>query len=568
MRGPNPVTVIAALLFLGACNGAITAPASPAPLRVPGASDIACEAGRAGRVNARRLSRVEYNNTVRDLFTFDVGQPADDFPEDVNGGDAANSTGLTVSDLFFEKNEIAAAALANQALAHGFVTCDPTKMEPRLCAKQTFEPFMKRAWRRAVTAEEVDAVLAYLDLVSAEVGEPNPFQQAIKLGIEHVLLSPNFLFRFEVLADPTSTQAQRLSSYDLASRLSYFIYGSMPDEALFAAAAADNLQDPSQIDAQVRRMLQDPKAQNLVEKLAGEWLWGNRVDLVNPKASLYPGFDEALRSNLKKETALFVEAFLREDRDFRDMLDADFTFVNARLAQHYQLPDASTFAGDFMKTSLTAVPARGGLLTQGALLAGTSAPLNIPTAEVSETNVIVRGKFVLQYLLASPLPPPPDDIDFAQIQADAQKNLAPDAPRKVREGVRQTTMPCLSCHSQLDPIGFSMEHFDVTGAWRTLDALKTDVDSTGVLKDANGNAVGSFDGARALGTLLKTDPRFTASLTKAVFNLAVGRSLTADDQCRLEGFATTTQSAGHRLRELIISMTQDDSFTRQEGEAP
>jgi hypothetical protein len=538
------------------------------PLELPGSSiEVACHVGRVGRVNAHRLTKSEYTQTLRDLFTFDVGDPAADFPDDLSGEAAENAGGLTVSDLFFEKSEVATIALAEKAVLKGFISCDPTQVDPNLCAKQIFEPFMARAWRRAVTTEELNAVVAYVDLVAAETGEANPFTQAVKLGLQHVLLSPNFIFRFEVLPNPTEPTAQALSSYDLASRLSYFLYGSMPDEELFAAAAAGTLTDPAELDRQVRRMLADPKSEHMIDALAGDWLWVDRVSQVNPNPALYPSFDADLRASLRQETRLFLKEFLATDRDFADLLDADFTFLNARLAKHYGLPNADTFASSFVKTSLAALPQRGGILTHGGVAAATSAPLNIPTAQVSETNIIVRGKFVFQNLLASPLPAPPTGFDLNKIQADAQMNLPADAPRKVREGVRQTMAPCLNCHRYLDPIGFSMEHFDVTGAWRDDDSLQTAVDSTGVLLDQAGAQVGSFDGARSLGTLLKKDPRFVAGLTKTLFHLVVGRPATTADQCRLEGLTQQAAMEGRRLRELLVSITQDEAFTHQEGES-
>jgi hypothetical protein len=578
-----------AFVFLsGACVGDIDspesqpsaeadAPAAPGASGKPGEAAAGTPAGAAGcpvsassgRVVARRLSRAEYNNTVRDLFGFDVGRPADDFPEDVTGGDDDNNNGLTVSELLFEKAEAAAGRLARLALDNGFVGCDPTKIDRRACARQTLEPFMARAWRRPVTPAEVDGVLRYLALVEAERGEKDPFGQAIALAIQHVLLSPSFLFRFEIVENPASPAPQRLNDHDLASRLSYFIYGSMPDPPLFAAARSGKLRDPRELEAQVRRMLADPKAQDLVDRLAGGWLWGHRVDLVNPKASAHPTFDGELRQSLKKETALFVRELLVEDRDFRDALDADFTYVNERLAKHYKLAGAAGVLGKELKRiSLATAPERGGLLTQGATLAATSAPLNIPTAEVIETNVIVRGLFVLEHLLCSHLPAPPEGLDVGQIQADAQKNVAPTAPRKEREAVRQTMAACAGCHSVLDPLGFSMEHFDVTGVWRSADTFKTPVDSTGVLKGDDGRIAGRFDGARSLGTLLKNDRRFAGCVTKAVFNLAVGRSLTGADQCRMQRLTAASAGSGHRLRELMVSMTKDESFTHQQGEAP
>src|SRR5262245_13694521 len=188
-----------------------------------GTAPATCEVSpNSGRVVARRLSRGEYNNTVRDLFGFDVGRPADDFPDDVTGGDRDNNNGLVVSDSMFERAETAANRMAAAAIQHGFITCDPTKMDSRACAKQILEPFMTRARRRPVTPQEVDGVLGYLAITQAEASEPDPFRQAIKLAIADVLLSPSFLFRFETLPDAASAKPQRLGSYDLASRLSYF----------------------------------------------------------------------------------------------------------------------------------------------------------------------------------------------------------------------------------------------------------------------------------------------------------------------------------------------------------
>jgi len=374
------------------------------------------------------------------------------------------------------------------------------------------------------------------------------------------------LFRFEQLEDPTSPRAQELGAYDLASRLSYFIYDSMPDDALFAAAEAGTLADPKELEAQVERMLADPKGTALIDKLVSGWLWADRVDVLNPNATLYPTFDAELRQSLKQEQALFVKEFLVEDRSYKDMLDADFTYVNDRLAEHYGIVGA--FSKDFTRVSLEGLPERGGLLTQGAVLAATSVPNNDATAEVSETNVIVRGRFVLEQLLCFDLPSPPAGLDVGQIQADAQKDIPNTAPRKVREGVRQSMQPCAGCHSYLDPIGFSMEHFDVTGAWRTVDTLDTAVDSTGELKGDDGSVVGEFDGARELGTLLKNDPRLSRCLTERVLTLAVERELDAGDECRVEELSAQSDESGNGLRALVRSITKSATFTHQRGEAP
>jgi Protein of unknown function (DUF1592)/Protein of unknown function (DUF1588)/Protein of unknown function (DUF1595)/Protein of unknown function (DUF1585)/Protein of unknown function (DUF1587) len=504
---------------------------------------------------------------MRDLFAFDTGRPADDFPDDVAGGDEQNNNGLNVSDLFLEKHEAAVTELSRKAVANGLAQCEPKTANLRSCVESTIIPFMRRAWRRPVSADEVENVVRMADVVAVETTEPEPLKQALALAIQQVLMSPHFLFRFETLQQPTEAVSQPLGPFEMASRLSYFIFGSLPDSELFAAAELGALETPDQIESQVRRMVSDPKAQRLTERIAEAWLWNDKVDVVNPKPAQYPAFDTSLRQSLKTETALFLRDFLQNEGHFKDMLDADFTFVNQRLAKHYGLSAAGATSDAFERMSLRGNPHRGGFLTQGSVLAATSAPLNNPAAAISETNVIVRGKFVLKQLLCANLEVPAG-IDFVGIQSEAQRNIPTNAPRKVRDAVRQAKPECASCHSQLDPIGFSMERFDVTGALRDTDTFGAAVDSTGQLKDDNGSVLGQFDGARGLGSLLKDDPRLTQCLTRTVFRLAVGRSLADTEQCRLRSLSEQTLERGGTISKLILSLTLDHAFTQQTGETP
>jgi hypothetical protein len=535
------------------------------PQNPPDMPPMPCEVS-SGRVVARRLSKTEYNNTVRDLFTFDTQKPADAFPDDVSGGDVLNNNGLIVSDQFLEKHETAATELARKAVANNIIQCNPQTISERLCARQTLEPFMRKAWRRPVTEDEVTRVLNYLNVVAAEPTETDKFRQAIRLGLLDILMSPNFLFRFEILERPTDVQAQTLSAYEVASRLSYFIYASIPDEPLRAAAESGALNDTAEIERQVARMLADPKSQSLVERLSSAWLWVDKVNAVNPKPSLYPSFNSAMRENFKTETGLFMREFLIGDKPFKDMFDADFTYVNGALRQHYGM-QGNVAAANFERVTLETNSKRGGLFTHGSILAATSAPLNIPNAEIKETNVIVRGKFVLSQLVCADFETPAG-IDFVGIQNTSQQNIPPNAPRKIRDAVRLAKAECASCHSHIDPIGYSMEAFDVIGASRTHDTFGAAVDSTGVLLADNGTPVGNFDGARSLGSLLKSDKRLTACLTKQVFKLAVGRPAAVAEQCRLDGVAKEAKQKGDRLKDLILGLTLNNSFTKQEGEAP
>jgi hypothetical protein len=426
---------------------------------------------------------------------------------------------------------------------------------------------MERAWRRPITREELDGVTRYLDVVASEPGETEPFRRVIELGMQAVLMSPNFLFRFEPLDDPTTPRATPLGDYELASRLSYFLWETMPDDELFAAAEEGSLGDAAGLEAQIDRMLDDPRSLALVDRLTREWLTTNRIDSLNPNPALFPTFDAALLESMRRETELFVGEFLREDRSYRDMFDADFTYVDDALARHYGLPEAGTLsATEHTRVSLAGSTQRGGLLTQGSVLVATSVPRNDPTAEVSETNIIVRGQFVLAQLLCTHPPPPPPGLDVSSIQAEAQRDIPDTAPRKVREGVRQMMQPCATCHSFMDPIGFSMEHYDITGAWRETDALGTAVDTTGVLLGADGNEVGEFDGARSLGSLVRDDPRISQCLTETILRLALGRTLGAEDTCPVERLSETSDEEGNGLRSLVRSIAGSDAFTHQRGE--
>lgn len=511
-------------------------------------------------VPARRLTRTEYNNTVRDLFGFDVGQPANDFPED-----AAGANGLTVTDIYLEKSLAAATRLSSLVVDAGFIKCDPTQMEPRTCARETLEPFLKRAWRRPVSSEEVDRALAFLD-VAASAGDPDPFKAGIALAIQSALMSPNFMFRIEHLTDPNAPVAEQLGPYEMASRLSYFLYESMPDDALFAAADAGSLGTPDELEAQVLRMLADPRGEAFVKKLTGKWLALDNLKLLNLDTKVYPAFDEGLRNTVFGETALFVKSFIDEDQNLRDMFYTDFTYLNEDLAKNYGL-STDGLGTEHTRVSLPSSSVRGGLLTQAAVLAASSVPANDSTAAVRETSVIFRGHFVMSHLLCAELPRPPEGVDVNAVQDEAEKNIPRDAPRKVREAVRLTTSSCSGCHSFIDPIGYSMEHFDILGRWRDKDLAGGPVDSTGTLIGFTGEDVGMFDGARSLGALIKDDPRVTSCLTKAMLEDALGRTLTEHDMTRAEDLGRRSDESGSRLRELIVSLVLDKAFTHQQGEA-
>jgi hypothetical protein len=285
----------------------------------------------------------------------------------------------------------------------------------------------------------------------------------MRVALEGVLVWPHFLFRVEL--DPPGALAgtsYKINEYELASRLSYFLWSSMPDDELFALAAQGRLR--SELDAQVRRMLGDAKSAALVQNFAGQWLTLRKLDYVVPDPETFPGFDKELRAAMTRETELFFEAVLREDRSILDLLDADFSFVNERLAKHYGI--AGVTGREFRRVSLP--PNRGGLLTQASILTLTSNP--------TRTSPVKRGKWVLEQILNSPPPPPPPDVP----ELPATKQLT-GSLRKVMEEHRANAL-CASCHNRMDPIGFAFENYDAIGAWRDKDGGFS-IDPSGALPD-------------------------------------------------------------------------------------
>ncbi|MES1167423.1 MAG: DUF1592 domain-containing protein, partial [Pseudomonadota bacterium] len=329
-------------------------------------------------------------------------------------------------------------------------------------AEQIIRRFATRAYRRPVREAEVNRLMA---LWAKADGDGRPFVQSIDTVLQAVLVSPAFLFRMEL--DPQEDEESgihTLNEYELASRLSYFLWASMPDDELFALAGRHQLR--ANLDAQVRRMLKDPKASALVQDFAGQWLQLRTMQAVAPDPKRFPDFDEALRSAMTRETELFFNAIVQEDRNVMDFIDADFTFVNERLARHYGLPGVT--GDDFRRVTLPA-DKRGGILTQASVLTVTSLP--------NRTSPVLRGKWVLENLLDAAPPPPPPNVPAL---AEGDKAELTGTIRQRMEQHRKDPK-CAVCHEQMDGIGFALENFDAVGAWRTQDGGTEKIDARGTL---------------------------------------------------------------------------------------
>jgi hypothetical protein len=406
-------------------------------------------------------------------------------------------------------------------------------LEPREAAREIVGRFATRAFRRPVKPEEVERILRIYDQAENE-GEK--YEERLRLALCRVLVSPHFLFRVEV--DPKGAkagEAYRISELELASRLSYFLWSTMPDEELFSLALKGELR--KNLSAQVARMLKDPKSLALVQNFAGQWLTLRKLPQVSPDAKLFPQFDDDLRAAMQKETELFFEDVLREDRSVLTFIDADFTYVNARLARHYGID--GVYGAEFRK--IKTPDNRGGLLTQASILTLTSNP--------TRTAPVKRGKWVLEQLLGTPPPPPPPDVP----DLDERKALT-GTLRQVMEQHRSNPI-CASCHARMDPIGFAFENYDAIGAYREKDG-QFPIDPSGELPDGQ-----KFQGPRELKNILKDKKElFARSLAEKMLTYALGRGLEYYDKCAVDKILTGLETSDYRITTLIAETVNSDPF--------
>jgi hypothetical protein len=417
-----------------------------------------------------------------------------------------------------------------------------------IVARAIVEKFAGRAYRRPVTAAELTKLVKLVELA---VSNGDRFERGIQLAIQAILVSPEFLFRVELdsrgkkIAAKAGAPAagQWIGDFELASRMSYFLWTSMPDDELWRVTVDGSLRSPEVLDKQVRRMLRDPKSQALVDNFAGQWLQLRNVRTVNPDRATYPSFDEALREAMIRETELFFAAVMRGDLSLLDFLDADFTFVNERLARHYGIPGVK---GEQFRRIKLKDHQRGGLITQASILTVTSNP--------TRTSPVKRGKWVLEQLLGTPPPPPPPNVPTLQ---EDQKALTA-ATVRLRMEQHRAKVSCAVCHSKLDPLGFGLENFDAVGGWRDKDG-GTAVDSSGTLPSGE-----SFRGPAELKTILKAHThQFMHCLTEKMLTYALGRGLEEHDRCAVDQIVKTLEADRYRFSTLVLAIVKSDPFQKR-----
>lgn len=523
--------------------------ADPDPSTTTGEPDApACDAD-AGPAVVRRLTRFEYDNTVRDLLGTAL-RPAETFAaEPLWLGFDNNGAVSSVSDRIAEQYMTAAEALAVDALARldTIVVCDPVAIGEAECAREFIVDFTHRAYRRPVPPAHVDALVA-LWQTGRDSGD---FASGIGRVIEAVLQSPRFLYRFEGAdAEPDARGVIALDDHEIGARLSYFLWGSMPDDALLAAADAGELTDPEARAEHAHRLLEDPRARAAVVHFWEQVLQLGALDIAERDIAIFEDWSTDIKTRMAAEARGFVaHAVFETDGRLETLLTTPHSWLDATLASYYGIVVA---AGDTPSwVQLPADAHRFGLLTQGAVMAG--------LGKYTTTAPVLRGKFVREQLLCETLPPPPDDVDFEPPVIDE------DATARERFAEHSTNPQCSGCHQLMDPIGFGFENYDGAGKWRALEN-GAPIDARGVV--VSGDDEVEFDGVPGLAEVLLDGGRLHDCIALQSLRYALGREESTEDDCAVEDLRIRFREHGD-LRELLVDIARSEAFvTVRPAEVP
>jgi hypothetical protein len=424
------------------------------------------------------------------------------------------------------------------SLAKVFTCRHAARTHSDACTRTIVTNFASRAFRRPATTSEIEK---FLRIAALARRQGDSLEESIAAALQAVLVSPQFLFRIEVdRPAPPGRRSAPISDYELASRLSYFLWSSTPDDELLELAGKGALRQPGTLEAQVRRMLRDPKSQALVENFAGQWLQFKNIDVVRPDIERFRAFDDQLRLAMRRETELFLGHIIREDRSVLEMLDANYTFVNERLARFYGIPNVS--GPEFRRVDVSNTARGGGLLAQASILTVSSYS--------TRTSPVLRGKWILENLLNSPPAEPPPAVPALD---DTKVGLNGTLRQQMEQ--HRKNPACSSCHSLMDPLGFGLENFDAIGGWRTHDG-NFPVDAAGALPDGR-----TFHSPADLKTLLKQDSdAFVRGLTQKLFIYALGRGLERYDRPVVNAIAAGMPAAGYKFSHLVLGIVNSLAF--------
>jgi hypothetical protein len=423
-----------------------------------------------------------------------------------------------------------------------FVSMPTGPSDEDSCAERILSNLIHRAYRRPVTSADLQEPMEFYRAAKATDG----FEAGIESALSAILASPEFLFRIE--QDPQNIAANsnyRVSDLALASRLSFFLWSSIPDNELLTTAEHGELHKPKVLEKQVARMLADSRAENLVSNFAGQWLHLRNLETITPDLRLFPDFDDNLRQAFRRETEMHFETVLRDDRSVIELLHADYTFVNERLAKHYGIPNV--YGSRFRRVALDKDSVRGGLLRQGSVLTVTS--------YATRTSPVIRGKWILENLFGAPPPPPPPNVPALK-----DNTIAANLSVRARLAEHRANAACASCHNLMDPIGFSLENFDAIGRWRTLEDGQP-IDVTGGLPDGS-----KFAGVAGLEAgLLKQPDIFVSTLTEKLMTFALGRGVESYDAPAVRKIVRDARSEDYRFSSVILGIVNSTPFTSRKA---
>lgn len=500
-------------------------------------SRIDCDKeARPGRVTIRRLNRVEYRHTVRDLLGVDY-EPADDFPaDDVGYGFDNIADVLSLPPILLEKYLAAAEEISDKSEVLRLAQVDKEDG-----ARAFLRQLATRAYRRPVRNREFERLFEF---ARSESTRGKDWQAGIRLAAQALLVSPHFLFRIE--RDPPQGLRERdLDDYELASRLSYFLWSTMPDDELFRLADEGSLREEPTLRRQVQRMLASPRSTALADNFAAQWLELRKFAEVKVSEQDFPEFDEGLRADMRRETTALFEHIARENRSVMELLAADYSFLNARLARHYGIPDVE---GEQLRLVSLVGTSRRGVLTHGSVLTVTSNP--------TRTSPVKRGKWILENLLGEPPPPPPPNVpELEETGAVLQGTLRERMEQHRRDPA------CASCHRTMDALGFALENYNATGAWREEDG-GFPIDATGELPSGE-----SFSGAGELIDQLANSRKqqFLRCFTEKLLTYALGRGLEYYDACAVDKIVAQLNEHDDRFTTLVWQIACSDPFRKRES---
>ncbi len=516
--------------------------------------DAACAAGiTPGRYPARRLNRSEYSATVRDLLNIhlDVGAS---LPVDGAGGEGFDNAAETLflspvhAEKYLEAAKLAVqTALGDDRTRDQLISAHPGPgVTPRAAARKIFSSILPRAFRHPVTEADIEI---YVDIFDLSQKRKETFERSIGYALQAVLISPDFLFRHEPVN--SSPDPRLVDNYSLASRLSYFLWGTMPDGLLFDLAGQGKLNDPEVLKWQIARMMRNPKSLAFTERFVDQWLGTRELGRsVRPDAKLFPEYeDEELRSDIRYQPIMFFHELTLKDLSLLNLIDSEFTFTTRKLQKLYGLKatEDQKQTGMPQRFQLPEGSDRGGVLGMSAILAVSSHP--------HRTSPVLRGKWLLDALLGTPPPPPPPDVPELKTEQGA-------TPKTLREMLTQhrENPVCASCHSRIDPLGFALENYDVLGRWRTTDAGQP-IDAQGEMPDGT-----SFDGPKDLKrALMDRKDLLIRHLTSKMLGYALGRGLTVQDSCTVDEIVTQLEKENYGGQTLIRAIVFSMPFRYQAG---